>query len=679
MIKIFHASLGVLVLLETAMGVTITGYSSANNDRFSSGFPTAPVENTNANFVGLGYDWSGVAWSTTTFASSSYKGLGMLSPQHFLTAQHYEYSSSSSGSSVNEDTKGVRVLNQHGDVVTSGSVSGVSNTGQGILLSNHGITDYDVAVGTLSTPLAQSTAIARMGVLDLHNTSGADTLSNYNSLPIFLYGRSGTTNGSPRVGATSIDLAFQNGTDPDQLLIRTVRSNQVQLQVGDSGAPALHGWTNPNGGAELTVLGVNSAINDTYNFISMLSTTAAMNATNNIMTQNGFALRVVGNVFGTWSGGNGPNAGNLSETNNNWSNNSTQSDRYVLFDSAQTSVYNLNVNTALNLRGISFRETASTTDGFSVSGSNTLTIGRGGITNYDIARQVFTANLAMGDHQYWDVGQGGVTINNLNTNGNILEIAGQGTARFTGTVSGSGGLAVSGARVEIQGANTYTGDTWIHAGVMNVDGRLSASSEIKVGAYGRLEGSGTVGVISGAGSVDPGNSPGILTAIRVDPSEGLNFNFEFTSTGSPDYGTASASINDVLRLTGGIPFSSAMTSANEINLYLDVASLALEDSFRGGFYTDNGDDFLSTIQNASFAWYLADVGGSVTYNGLMYSLYTGPYSFDLSTVPESADFGSGLVEGQVMQFVVIPEPGTLILFGLMGVAAGVGRLVFRRG
>jgi len=657
-----------VLCLSRLQALTITGYSADANNRFASGFPLTPVENTNSAFVGLGYDWSGVAWSTSTYTSSSYKGLGMLSPQHFLTAQHYEYNATRQ-----ERTNGVRVLNEQGLLITSGTVSSISNTGQGLVLTNQSITNPDVAIGTLSTPLAQSGTIARMGVLDLHNSSGANTLGNYSTLPIFLYGRSNTTNGSPRVGTTTIDQIGAWADDPNQLVFLTVRSNQVQFEPGDSGAPALHGWTNPNGGKELTVVGVNSAFttDNVYNIVSLLSSTAAMNATNTIMTNDGFALRVVGNIFGTWNGGNGANASNLG-TSNNWSNNSAQGDRYVLFDSNQTNIYNLNVNSTLNFRGLYFRETASTTDGFSFGGSNTLTVGRGGITNYDIARQVFTASITLGDHQYWDVGQGGITVTNLNTNGRLLEIAGAGTARLNGVVSGSGGLAVSGARVELMGANTYTGNTWIHSGVLNVDGSLSTSSQVRIGADGRLEGSGSVGQISGSGSVDPGNSPGILTATSVDPSGGLSFNFEFTSTGSPDYGAANASVNDVLRLTGGIPFSSGLTSANEIHLFLDVPGISAQDTFRGGFYTDNPNDFLSFIQNGSFAWYLADVGGEVSYNGVQYSLYTGPLLFEVSTVAESADFGAGLVEGQVMQFVVIPEPGTLILFGLTGLAAALG-------
>jgi hypothetical protein len=63
-----------------------------------------------------------------------------------------------------------------------------------------------------------------------------------------------------------------------------------------------------------------------------------------------------------------------------------------------------------------------------------------------------------------------------------------------------------------------------------------------------LSGSGVVRAISGAGSINPGNSPGILTAPAVDPSGGLSFDFKFTGL-DPAYFDASSSGNDVLRLT----------------------------------------------------------------------------------------------------------------------------------
>jgi hypothetical protein len=130
-----------------------------------------------------------------------------------------------------------------------------------------------------------------------------------------------------------------------------------------------------------------------------------------------------------------------------------------------------------------------------------------------------------------------------------------------------------------------------------------------------------------------------------------------------------ASVNDVLRLTDATPFTANLDASNVVSVYLDVASITAGDVFTGGFYTDNNLDFLASIEDATFAFYLADPSGSVNYNGLDYDLYTGPNTFTVSTVAKTADFGSGPISGYSTQFLVVPEPATLALLG-----AGLGLL-----
>ena len=320
--------------------------------------------------------------------------------------------------------------------------------------------------------------------------------------------------------------------------------------------------------------------------------------------------------------------------------------------------------------------TGSSGDGFTFAGANALTIGRGGVVNYDSDRQTFSAPITLGDSQYWDAGAGGVTAGAITTGGNLLEVAGTGTTLFSGDVAGSGGVALSGTRLEMTGTSSYTGGTWVHSGTLAVDGSIAASSGVTVNAGGVLAGAGTVAGISGSGSVGPGNSPGILTATSVDPSVGLDFSVEFTQTGSPVWGTATASGNDVLRLTdGSSPFASALTSSNVIDVYLDVASLTLGDTFRGGFFTDQSADFLTNIEDATFTYFLASGTGSVSYNGVAYDPYAGPLSFDWTTVAETATFSGGSQSGFVSQFVAVPEPGA---FGLLGSGMGVVCVIWQR-
>ena len=665
------AIVGIVGHLPRAAALDVTGYAPTVNDRFASGFPLAPVPNTSGSFVGQAYDWSGVAWSTTTYAASSYKGFAMLSPRHFLTAQHYE-----NGGLL---TSGVRLRTNAGTIVSQTN-QGIDNLGYGPVLTNQGVTAPDLALGTLAASIAAPAAVARYGVLDLYPTSSSTQYSLYDNLPVVAYGRGATTNGSPRAAATTVNqTGFITTATQTVILTLTAGPGSVQLVEGDSGSPLLTGWTNPNGGQELAVLGLNSAVDSTYNYMSFLAVPGAMANANAVMTPDGYALRVVGNSSATWQGGSGgPSTQDDLSRAANWSSNSIPSDLYVLFSGTTATVRAVDVNAATNLRGLSFKATGTSGDGFSFSGASTLTIGRGGVTNYDADRQTISAALTLGDDQYWDVGSGGVTAGAIATNGNLLEIAGSGTARITGVVSGSGGIALTGSRLELTGASTYTGATWVHAGLLVVNGSASASSGVTVDAAAMLGGTGIVAAIGGAGTVAPGASPGILTAPSVDVSAGLDFAFEFTGTGSPVYGTGTASGNDVLRLTGTTPFSQSLTASNAIAVFLDVPSLVLNDVFRGGFFTDRDADFLAGIEDATYAYYVADVSGTTVHGGKNYSLYAGSYTFDVTTVAETAAFAGGTETGYVTQFSVVPEPAAAGLLAVAIACLTASRAVRRR-
>ena len=239
-----------------------------------------------------------------------------------------------------------------------------------------------------------------------------------------------------------------------------------------------------------------------------------MDAANNVMNPYGYALRVAGNPSSTWTGGNPGQPNNMSH-NQNWTSSGVPSDVYVLFDAGTSTYLGPLVDAITNLRGLYFKSTAGAGDGFTFGGTSTLTIGRGGITNYDNDRQTFTAPILLGSSQYWDGGAGGITVGAVNTNGRLLEVTGSGLNRLTGVVSGTGGLAVSGGTLEVTGQNTYSGDTWVHGGVLavnNIAGSGTGSGTVRVAQGGTLSGEGVVGgsaIIYG--SVAPGNSVGTLT------------------------------------------------------------------------------------------------------------------------------------------------------------------------
>jgi fibronectin-binding autotransporter adhesin len=253
-----------------------------------------------------------------------------------------------------------------------------------------------------------------------------------------------------------------------------------------------------------------------------------------------------------------------------------------------------------------------------------------------------------------------------------------GTLAFAGDVLGSSfGITKNGNGV-LEFSDLGARSATVNAGLLRLNGSIqSASLVVNAGAVLGGSGAASLATLSGAGSIDPGNSPGILAASDLVPTGGIDFNFEFTQKGvHPDWGNATASINDVLRLTSATPFTAPLDGSNAVSLYLP--SIDVGDQFTGGFYTDNNANFLGSISGAAFTYYVSDVSGNVPYNGGNYSLYTGPNTVSVNTVQvPSANFAGGTAtNGWSTQFIVVPEPGTLALAGL-GIA-GVVYAIRRR-
>jgi autotransporter-associated beta strand protein len=283
------------------------------------------------------------------------------------------------------------------------------------------------------------------------------------------------------------------------------------------------------------------------------------------------------------------------------------------------------------------------------------------------------------------------------------------TTNVSTTVSnglvGTGGLIKTGLEsLTLRGASSFTGDTAVQRGRLVLDGTL-ASRNVTVaggasfGGHGRFE-----GVLSGAGSVDPGSSPGILTVGQVDPRSAgsTSFNFEFTQTGAPNWSNASASGNDVLRITDtASPFLASLGNDNIINLYFSpsLTSTFTASAFttvQGGFFTDksNSNSLASAIAGANFQYYFEDPRGSVVYNSHKYLtqvearanglLPNYGQSFFVRTARVAlANFAStSSTGGFVMQvvsrgtlpLVVVPEPSTWAMTAMaLGAAAVANR------
>jgi hypothetical protein len=284
---------------------------------------------------------------------------------------------------------------------------------------------------------------------------------------------------------------------------------------------------------------------------------------------------------------------------------------------------------------------------------------------------------------------GTINANFSGGSGNFYDLNITGTGSSPGTLTYGGNSTMGG-----QYGMTYN----VTNANLVLNGTFSAGNAgIGLASNASLAGTGkTTGAVLGAGLINPGpsgTSSGILTAGAVLPSGGLDFTFVFSGT-APTYGDGSNSVNDVLRLTGGGPFASALTSANIMNVFLadlDAAGVAtflseagLGMKYTGAIFTDADTNFLSSVVSGRYAFYfLGDGNGTAAtingqgYYGLRDIDPNWTRTFAIGTEAVTANFASGSELGQVMTFTVaVPEPSTIALLGMAGI--GIAWRTFRR-
>jgi hypothetical protein len=207
-----HAPAGVIV------GHNPTSFDS-RYDRFSAGYPNAPVPNPSPDFIGSPYDLSGIGWKldNPTFSVS------LVSPRHFIGAAHVGYAP---GSQLNFfDPVSNTVHTYTVQTTRSPSTTFTNSSGQQQTLPS------DVILGTLTAPIATTDHVTYYPVL-------TGPASAFTGAPMLNHGQ------NPAYGAgNQTHLGRNNVTSAGEVAslnsggVPTTEATRVATYAFDAGVP----------------------------------------------------------------------------------------------------------------------------------------------------------------------------------------------------------------------------------------------------------------------------------------------------------------------------------------------------------------------------------------------------------------------------------------------------------
>lgn len=453
LVKTITATTGILLLCgNLASAIQIVNESPSVNYRFISGFRTAsPAQNTAASFLGRGYDLSPFGWDTLPRDGGRTKSTTLITPLFTANAVHYPFSA--------------------GDTIEFLSMSGALRS-NAVDARLNGYDDLSITRFQRAFRAAEGVSIAR--ILDV--SSG-----NYSNMPLLVMGSHGTALGplGPAIGPELSTGAVNSIAGTSYTVFGTANSAAYSfsyLEGGDSGSPGLLPY---NG--ELTLLG-------TVTWAGGGGTTLTPNPSTPlaiaVLAAEGYALRFAiydnpsdtTNTAPLWTG-NGANS-NWS-TAQNWTSGAVPTNLPIAVDAAAASPA-VTISAAQSARGILLRGTGPAPIAF--SGSAILSLGASGIRNETGRVPVFSNALKLTGSQNWEAFGAGIQIDGaVDTNGFLAVVQATHDSSIGGNVTGTGALAKDGpATLVLSGNNTYSGQTFLHAGILRAgsDGAFSAASTL---------------------------------------------------------------------------------------------------------------------------------------------------------------------------------------------------------
>lgn len=409
----------------------------------------------------------------------------------------------------------------------------------------------------------------------------------------------GTLRGTGDVGAISGNGTINPGTGgTGSTSILTAHGN-VTLGAGTTFFVDLNGTTVGTEYDRLTVPGGNITLNGAT-LAGRLDTTVPtigqqfiiLQATNGHTLSGQFAqgnsIAIQGRLFSitynstnvtltsvrttrTWDG----DQGNFWSFANNWDGNflpKVNLDDDLVFPAGASQI----INHYDFPNGSSFHNLTFTGNGYDIDGGTGITL-TGGITENTPAGDTGVKigfDITLGQSQTFMSNGFGVVANpnglrftttEINLNNFNLTITGTGRQLYQGPITGTGNLIKNGTGgATFQGVSTFTGGTQVNNGALIVSGTLPGTITLNGGTVG---GSGTVGPITGSGTIAPGALPASANPITAVLNVNGNVNLGPGSAMALEIGGASpGSEFDKLNVTGSVALGTGTTSLNGVFL-----------------------------------------------------------------------------------------------------------------